>query len=77
MEKPGFGEFQLFSACIGGDGAMPTTKWRGGGIHILMQVAYIEHYANLLFEYTPKSTPIFHYLGVGTRSASGPFGHLS
>ena len=28
MDKPGFGEFQLFSACVGGDGATLMTKWR-------------------------------------------------
>jgi hypothetical protein len=28
MDKPDFGEFQLVSACVDGDGATPTTKWR-------------------------------------------------
>jgi hypothetical protein len=28
MDKPGFGEFQLFSACVDGDGATLMTKWR-------------------------------------------------
>jgi hypothetical protein len=28
MDMLSFGEFQPFSACIGGDAAMLTTKWR-------------------------------------------------